>query len=387
MIERKSAPTAVTAAGFGAFFLIGVVVASYGPSIPRIVDRFGVAVSVAGLIVSAHFLGSCVGITVFGLPRSRWAIGRRLMLGASLFSIGSLGAAAAPSWPLLLTAVFILGSGAGGLAVLVNVYFATRFGWRGAAMLSLVNAAYGAGAFVGPTAVAIAHGYPPILAGAGGIGLACSLLIRRAPTVPPTQVVTQRARDGTAGTIIAFALLLLVYAGIESGIGTWEASALLASGWSLQIAAGATSLYWGAFTLGRIIGAPLTARIPPQRLLFSLLAVVTFVLVGIRAHLDPRLGFALVGLCAGPIVPVALAWLSRVVPDATTAVTFAILGIVLGSALLPAALGGLIGRIGVQSLPLGVAACSVVSFGIVAIISARSHGQDDHQARQSTQIG
>src|ERR1700694_3645632 len=102
MIERKSAPTAVTAAGFGAFFLIGVVVASYGPSIPRIVDRFGVAVSVAGLIVSAHFLGSCVGITVFGLPRSRWAIGRRLMLGASLFSIGSLGAAAAPSWPLLL---------------------------------------------------------------------------------------------------------------------------------------------------------------------------------------------------------------------------------------------------------------------------------------------
>ena len=58
-------------------------------------------------------------------------------------------------------------------------------------------------------------------------------------------------------------------------------------------------------------------------------------------------------------------------PNATTLTTYAILGAVIGSALLPAALGGLIGLAGAVALPLGVAACAIASLGMVGVISLR----------------
>jgi hypothetical protein len=52
-------------------------------------------------------------------------------------------------------------------------------------------------------------------------------------------------------------------------------------------------------------------------------------------------------------------------------VTYALLGAVIGSALLPAALGGLIGIAGAQQLPLGAAVCALASLGMVGVISLR----------------
>jgi hypothetical protein len=63
--------------------------------------------------------------------------------------------------------------------------------------------------------------------------------------------------------------------------------------------------------------------------------------------------------------------MTRVIPNATTLVTYAILGAVIGSALVPAALGGLIGIAGARQLPLGVAVCALASLGMVGIISLR----------------
>ena len=51
--------------------------------------------------------------------------------------------------------------------------------------------------------------------------------------------------------------------------------------------------------------------------------------------------------------------------------TYAILGAVIGSALLPAALGGLIGLAGAVELPLGVAVCAIASLGMVGVVSLR----------------
>jgi fucose permease len=99
--------------------------------------------------------------------------------------------------------------------------------------------------------------------------------------------------------------------------------------------------------------------------------ISALLLLGIRANLAPPLLFALVGLCAAPVFPVAVSWMTRVVPNATTLTTYAILGAVIGSALLPAALGGLIGLAGAVALPLGVAACAIASLGMVGVISLR----------------
>jgi fucose permease len=372
MRERDTPAREVTFAGFAVFVLLGVVIASYGPSIPHITHRFHLSVSVAGLIVTANFMGEIIGLLSMGLTHARWRLGRRLAFGTTLFGVGLLAAAAAPSWPLLLLGVFALGIGAGGLVVLINLYFATRFGRRSPAMLSLVNTAYGTGNFIGPAVVALTGGYS-IVFGVVGVGvLACVLFLARAEDeVVAGELAPPMLTRRTLALVLAFALLLLVYEGLEAGVGTWEATDLLSFGSSTQFAAAATSLFWGAFTVGRVLTAPLAVRWSPQRLLVPAFVISTVLLVGIRMQLAPPLLFALVGLCAAPIFPVAISWMTRVIPNATTLTTYAILGAVIGSALVPAGLGALIGLAGASALPLGVAACALASLGMVGMITLR----------------
>jgi FHS family glucose/mannose:H+ symporter-like MFS transporter len=238
-----------------------------------------------------------------------------------------------------------------------------------------VNTAYGVGTFVGPALVALTRGYSIVFAAVGAGVLVCLVFLRRAadepatPELPPPTLNTR-----TLGLVTAFALMLLVYEGIEAGIGTWEATDLVSLGASAQFAAGATSVFWGAFTLGRVLTAPLAVRWAPQRILVPALILSALLLLGIRAQVSPPLVFALVGLCAAPIFPVVVSWMTRVIPNATTLVTYAILGAVIGSALVPAALGGLIGVAGAVQLPLGAAACALASLGMVGVISLRLRG-------------
>jgi fucose permease len=372
MSERNAPARAVTAAGFAVFLLLGIVIASYGPSIPHITQRFHVTVSVAGLIVSANFLGEVIGLLALGLTHARWRLGQRLTAGTLIFGVGLLAAAAAPTWPLVLVAVFLLGIGAGGLVVLVNLFYATRYGRRSPAMLGLVNTSYGVGTFLGPALVALTRGFSSVFAVVGVAVLVCVVFLRRAveeKATPETAPPVRNAR--TLSLVATFAVLLLIYEGLEAGVGTWEATDLISLGWSAQFAAAATSVYWGAFTIGRVLTAPLAVRWSPQRLLVPAFVISALLLLGIRANLAPPLLFALVGLCAAPVFPVAVSWMTRVVPNATTLTTYAILGAVIGSALLPAALGGLIGLAGAVALPLGVAACAIASLGMVGVISLR----------------
>src|SRR5580700_4367272 len=194
MRERDSPARAVTVAGFAVFVLL----------------------SVAGLIVTANFMGEVIGLLSMGLTHARWRLGRRLAFGTTLFGVGLLAAAAASNWPLLLLGVFALGIGAGGLVVLINLYFATRFGRRSPAMLSLVNTAYGTGTFIGPALVALTGGYSIVFGGVGVGVLACVLLRARAEeevvaseSAPP--MLTRR----TLSRVLAFGWLLLVCEGLE----------------------------------------------------------------------------------------------------------------------------------------------------------------------------
>ena len=98
--------------------------------------------------------------------------------------------------------------------------------------------------------------------------------------------------------------MLLVYEALEAGVGTWEATDLITFGWSAQFAAGATSVFWGAFTLGRVLTAPLAVHWSPQRFLVPAFVISMVLLLGIRAGIATPLLFALVGLFAAPVFPV-----------------------------------------------------------------------------------
>ena len=230
--------------------------------------------------------------------------------------------------------------GFGVVVVEINVLFAEAFGQRAAAMLNLLGACFGAGAVLGPLAVAVTGGYRgPFCAGAlmAVVSLALTRDLPRTPRAPaPRQ---ERPGPGVVGGFVA---LCALYVGVESGIGGWETTSLRAGGAGEAAAASWTAGYWAALTAGRLLAIPLALRLTPPVLAAGSLAVAAAGL-GL-AHL-PALApaaYTLTGLALGPVFPTALAWLAQAAPGArgSTAMVFAAAN--LGGVVLPVVIGRLV---------------------------------------------
>jgi FHS family glucose/mannose:H+ symporter-like MFS transporter len=105
------------------------------------------------------------------------------------------------------------------VVVEINVLFAEAFGQRATAMLNLLGACFGAGAVLGPLAVAATGGYRgPFCAGAlmAVVSLALARDLPRSPRVP----APRQERPGL-GVVGGFVALCALYVGVESGIGGW----------------------------------------------------------------------------------------------------------------------------------------------------------------------
>ena len=145
---------------------VGLLLSLYGPAIPELRETFGVGGGGSALVLSAHFGGAMTGIGWWGLQRGL-AARTWLALAVLLLVAGAAGIAFAPAWTVVLVAAFGLGVGFGVVVVEINVLFADGFGERATAMLNLLGACFGAGAVLGPLAVAATGGYRvPFCAGA-----------------------------------------------------------------------------------------------------------------------------------------------------------------------------------------------------------------------------
>ena len=178
-------------------------------------------------MLSLHFAGAMTGIVWWGLER-RLAPRTWLLVAAVLAAGGAVGIAFAPAWPVLLAAAFGLGVGFGVVVVEINVLFAEAFGERTTAMLNLLGACFGAGAILGPLAVAASGGYRlPFCVGAGAALAALALANDLPRTARPPVPSGDRP---PFGLVSGFVALCALYVGVESGIGGWETTSLRAGG-------------------------------------------------------------------------------------------------------------------------------------------------------------
>jgi MFS family permease len=239
---------------------VGLLLSLYGPAIPELRDAYGVGGGGSALVLSAHFAGAITGIGWWGLER-RLAARTWLVVAVVLLVCGAAGIAFAPAWPVVLVAAFGVGVGFGVVVVEINVLFADGFGERAAAMLNLLGACFGAGAVLGPLAVAATGGYRfPFCAGAllAVASLALTRDLPRTATPPPGP-----GQDRPPlGIVAGFVVLCALYVGVESGIGGFEVTSLRAAGLGAAAAASWTAGYWAALTAGRLLAIPLAAGRP-----------------------------------------------------------------------------------------------------------------------------
>ncbi len=312
-----------------AFGLLGLFQATLGPLIPLLRDREGLSAATAGLLVTGFFGGCLVSTAVGGAVSERLARGPLYFVSVGLLLVG-MGVLALPNaWPVPLVAVAVAGLGFGGLVLIINTVMAAH----GVSYVNLVNGTYGLGAAAGPALISLTHG--GWLFAVLGVGILVSLpLVIRAPE---SAAVTGRLRPSLV--LGLFCLLLFCYAGIETGLSSWEALHLRAHGYSADTAAALTSLFWLGLAAGRLLVPLFTKSWAPPRIILTALAACVGGLLLITVAVSAPVGFFLLGMFAGPIFPSVLAWIAATLPNPRRVNAFVLTTAMLGNASVPAVIG------------------------------------------------
>jgi FHS family glucose/mannose:H+ symporter-like MFS transporter len=376
-------------AGFALFLLIGATAAMYGPTIPAFRSTFHVTAATAGLLLSGHFAGSLAGTLTPGLVARRFRA-PRLVAAVSMvcFALGCLCIAAAPGWPVAVAGAVIEGAGWGGLVIVFNALFTSGFGSRSPAALTLLNALYGVGAIIGPAGVGLLAGGQfrgPFLTAA----VAALVLLPVTLALPNSDLENRASGEAHVQPIANLPLLLaafmaafFLYGGLEGGISAWEATHLVATGLSAAAAATITSLFWAAFTTGRLLAAPVSLRVKPERLALGGLAVLLLVMPLARVTAVTAAAYTACGLALAPVFPLMLVWAGRIMRTSQRITSFVIAADLLGGVVITALLGRLITGFSADVVPIALAALATGQFCILIAIQIFLT-----RRKETTQIG
>jgi hypothetical protein len=159
--------------------------------------------------------------------------------------------ALAPSWPLLLGAVLLIGVGFGALDIAINQLIVHSANPGRVALLNVLNGSYAVGAVVAPLLIAAAgERYPALYAG-GAVMAAVVILgwggVSGGLAAP---VANGRAAGSDAGLIMTFVLAITLYVGVEIGVAGWMPTHLQGIGYGVIAAARLTSGFWLALHPG-----------------------------------------------------------------------------------------------------------------------------------------
>lgn len=264
--------------GIATFVLMGAGQSLYGPALPAFSRMFGVTIGMAGVLVSAHWVGCAIGVA------GMFFQGRRVTPRHVIVAMG-LGAAIIATgvgWWLTVFGAVVFGIGYGCSTVVFNPAMLRAFGARGPAMLSLLNATFGIGA-IGAPLVFVVLSNDPALTFALCAGLAAVIALGAGAVRP---VKTAQADETTAAfrlhlPILGFGMMAI---GLEACLIGLGPTALIAAGETEVHAAQLLSMFFFAFLAARVL------------LIFTahLLAPFTLYLVAIAGSFGTALGAALI---------------------------------------------------------------------------------------------
>jgi MFS transporter, FHS family, glucose/mannose:H+ symporter len=352
----------------------------FGPSLPELQRTFSKSEAEVGFILTAHFVGTFVGTFASTLLQRSLSLRGRFIIAAIMIVVGSWFVALTSSWTLFLAATALRGIGAGILFTDVNGLFAAGFGSRSTAMLSLVNAAYGAGSFLGPVLIGFLPGSfrTPMLIGSVGslIILALAFFIPKLEPASETQKGTA-AGDWSPVLLTLFLIALFSSGSVETTLGTWLATQLQADGFSKQFAANMTGIYWGAQTIARVLMAPLALQFSAKQLLLVgfLLEVLSMTLAHIPSFRVAAYVLAGVGV-AFPFTA-GIAWLNQALPGLRSATMLGLISSLSGAALMSPVTGQLIDVFSADVLPTAMLTLTLIGLVAVMILWSLTRGKNN----------
>jgi MFS transporter, FHS family, L-fucose permease len=279
------------------FFIFGFITNLNMALVPHLRSIFDLPYGLAMLAESAFFLA----YFVFSSPTSKLieTIGYKRTMVVSLFIqvVGCLlfvPAAAMVSFPLFLTAVFVVGAGVTALQTSANPYvsilgpehsssirlnLAQAFNSIGGAIAPLIAGAYiltDPGKLATPASIAHTVRGPYLLIAGALLLLGIAVALSHLPPITETRSF-RPGKDGsdlTSRSIWSFrhtvlgALGIFFYVGVEVGLASIAVNYFKTQGMSsLKTASYLVSLYWFGALVGRLLGAWIMTRVKAGKLL------------------------------------------------------------------------------------------------------------------------
>lgn len=274
MTERAPRPNAaLLAIAYASFVALGLYDALLGVAWPSIRDTFGVSLDALGLILAGGTAGFFLVSFNMGRILSRLGAGRTLLLGHTLRGVGVFGFVVAPFWWTVLLAALVGGLGGGMVDAGLNTYVATH---HRANQMNWLHANYGIGSTLGPllgTAMLTAGrawqlSYAVVAAANLLLGLSVVATLARWQRRPVDVEGAGASLDGLAllrmPVIWAGVFVYFLITGLEVTLGGWTFTLFTeARGIAESVAGQWVSIYWGSFTVARLLMGLMTDRIGP----------------------------------------------------------------------------------------------------------------------------
>jgi FHS family Na+ dependent glucose MFS transporter 1 len=382
--ERLSRTTAY----FAAFVAIGLSTATLGPTLPGLAGHTRTQLSQASLLFTAHSLGYLVGSFQGGRLYDR--VSGHLVLAAGLLIMAAMLAVAPliPALWLLAVVILVLGSAEGAVDVGGNTLLVWVHGHKVGPFMNGLHFFFGVGSFLSPLIVAAALSLSGDITWAywalAVFMLPAAAWLARLPSPraqtaagdglnDPNLAARSRARNHRPVLVVLIALLLLLYAGAEAGFGGWIYSYAVALGLATETSAAyLTSAFWGALTVGRLLGIPIAARFRPKSILLANLlgcAASTIILV-LWPHslLATWLGSMGLGFAMASIFPIAISFAGQELALTGQITGWFLVGASVGGMSLPWLMGQLFESVGPQSTMVAVLIDLVLAVGLLAVL-------------------
>jgi FHS family Na+ dependent glucose MFS transporter 1 len=375
---------------FALFMCGGLDMAVIGPTLPNLAGQTGSTLGEIGMI---FFLGA--GGVSLGILLGGWTLDRtsgRLVLGTAQIISGSLlFLVPHVRWYVLLLALFVVKGITGGVvATGANTLIQWTHGAKAGPFVNALHFFFGLGAFLSPfilgllLSVGAAYSDAYILLALFDISVGAAVLVRLSPPQPPQVVhleaaATRTQRSYLAPIVVAAMLFLFFYVSAEITFGGWLPTYAVKLGLAdAALAAYLISLFWLAFTIGRLISIPVAVRFSSAHVLVAaLIGCAGFLGLLVVFPTSPQimwLSAAGSGLCMAPMWPSGYNLAVQSIHLTARLGAVIMLGDSIGGMVLPGLTGLFMERAGATAMTKLVLASMVataVAFGAIVLFRAR----------------
>jgi len=373
---------------FLGFVSLGLPDGMLGVAWPSMRASFVLPIDALGALLLAWTAGFVVASFGIGRLLARARVPTLLTLAFLALGTALLGYSVAPSWAVMIALASLGGLGAGVIDAALNIHVASQHGAR---TLNWLHACWGLGAASGPLLLsrllAAGHAWPAGYRAVGAwqlvpaAGFAAMRWLGPRAGDTPEPGATPPARLfrtlGLAPAWLGIAAFFL-YNGLEASAGAWSYSLFTqARGVSARSAGAWVSGYWASLTLGRVLFGWIAGRTAVETLLRPCIVGMAIgaglLAFGASGALGGA-GLALLGLCCGPIYPslIATTRLRVGAAHAANAVGFQVAAAALGQSIIPAVLGVLAARVGLEVIGPALLAAALALLAAHERLAART---------------